>query len=69
MITVAVVKKDTVAARCLPIPCPNLQPLLPNKEQQGVTGLPRPLLRWREAQILLEHDHRFQALGDAHRCA
>jgi hypothetical protein len=62
-------KVSLIAVRCLPFPCPILQPLLPSREQEEATGLPRPLLRWREAQPLLEHDHRFQTLGEPHRCA
>ena len=47
---------------------PVLQPLIPSREQQQASGLPKPLLRWRDAEPLLEDDPRFGALAEEYRC-
>lgn len=50
-----------------PTPAP-LQPLLPSKEEQDLSGLPLPLLRFKEALQLLDPDPRFHRLPADLRC-
>lgn len=61
-------------AACMPGPdslsppaCPPLQPLVPPREQEEATGLPRPLLRYRDAEPLLEDDPRFGRMPEEYR--
>lgn len=49
--------------RCFPAP----QPLVPTHEQQQSYGLPKPLLRWHDAEPLLEDDERFGRLSSQDR--
>lgn len=48
--------------------CPPPQPLIPTHEQEQSYGLPKPLLRWHDAEPLLEEDERFGRLGPEDRC-
>lgn len=53
-----------------PLPPPNPcapQPLVPSRQQEDDLGLPRPLLRWRDAEPLLEDDPRFAHMPDSAR--
>ena len=46
---------------------PTTQPLVPSRDQEQATGLPKPLQRWRDAEPLLEGDPRFEGLRDEQR--
>lgn len=44
-----------------------IKPLVPTHEQQQSYGLPKPLLRWHDAEPLLEDDERFGRLSSQDR--
>lgn len=44
-----------------------IKPLIPSREQQQSSGLPKPLLRYRDAEPLLEDDPRFARLPEEYR--
>lgn len=46
----------------LPSHLQEVQPLLPSREQEELSGLSKPLTRWRDAEPLLEEDARCQRL-------
>jgi hypothetical protein len=52
-------------------PCPPaaapLQPLIPSREQQEEAGLPKPLLRYKDAEPLLGEDPRYERFPEEYR--
>lgn len=50
-----------------PAASPAPQPLVPSRQQEEELGLPRPLLRWRDAEPLLEEDPRCARMPDGAR--
>ncbi|KAL4853106.1 Pre-mRNA-processing protein 40C [Chlorella vulgaris] len=59
---------DEVLAAFLDLLDAELKPLIPTQQQQAAAGgLPKPLLRYRDAEPLLEDDPRFAALTDRQR--
>jgi hypothetical protein len=50
----------------LPTAAP-LQPLIPSREQQEEAGLPKPLLRYKDAEPLLGEDPRYERFPEEYR--